>query len=179
MICMVSTCLFVNRLNAQDGQIESKISSLDTSYKKFTFFRFGIDLSKIVRSQLANDYKTYEFQIDANFTRETALSLEFGAGNSKVSNQFLNFTSSNSFIRLGIDKYFFSKEFRGDMDNAFVGVRYALSRVNRGDAEVNVFDPLWGNTQASVAGTRFFASASACGTGGGGGLLPSCPRNRA
>ena len=159
LICMFSVCCFFSiEINAQDGITKSiKSATSDTSYKKFTYYRVGIDVSKIIRSQFAKNFKTYEFQFDANFTRETALALEFGTGSSNVDNQFLNYKSNNTFARIGIDKYFFGKEFKGDMDNAFVGVRYAFSRVSRKDAIVNVLDPLWGNTQTKVAGTQFMA----------------------
>lgn len=157
-ICKLSLCVVCNSAIAQSKPEEKSIKlHSDTSYKKFTYYRFGIDLSKVIRSQLARDYKTYEFQSDANFTKETALALEFGGGSSEVNNQFLNYKSRNTFVRFGIDKYFFGKEFKGDMDNAFVGVRYALSNVNRDEASATILDPLWGNTQTTVAGTRFFA----------------------
>jgi hypothetical protein len=157
-IGLVALCFFCIPLMAQTKSTDQKSApKVDTAFKRFTYFRLGIDLSKVLKSQLVSDYKTYEFQADANFSKETSLAFEFGAGQSSVSNSFLTYTSRNSFMRLGLDKYFFGKEFRGDMDNAFVGIRYAISNVVRDEAAVRVYDPIWGNTETTVAGTRFLA----------------------
>lgn len=129
----------------------------DSTYHKFSYFRIGFDATKLLKSQLAKDYKTIEFQVDVNYTKSTNLAVEFGTGNSIVNNQFLNYKSNNTFIRLGIDKTFFGKEFPGDMDNAFVGVRYAFSRVNRLGATYTIQDNVWGNTSGTIDASAFVA----------------------
>ncbi len=158
MILMISLCP-INNVNAQNdkGVATSKSTIKDSSYQKFTYFRLGVDVSKLIKSQLAKDYKTYEFQFDANYTKSTNLALEIGTGSSVVNNQFLNYKSNNTFIRLGIDKTFFGKEFLGDMDNAFVGVRYAFSPVKRLGATYTIQDNIWGNTSGTIDAAAFVA----------------------
>lgn len=132
-------------------------STSDTLQKPFKYVRIGIDLSKVIRSQVQKGVNVYEFQIDANLFKATSVVGEFGFGNSDVENKFLKYNSQNTFVRIGVDKYFFSKEFTGDMDNAFVGLRYALSKVSRSDAIWTIYDPVWGNTQSSVPSAAFVA----------------------
>jgi len=158
LLCAFMVCGFAT-VFAHGFNVDSTKSPAlkDTSYKKFTYFRFGVDLSKIVRSQLAKDYKTYEFQIDANFSKQTSLAFEFGGGNSQVDNAFLVYKSSSVFGRLGIDKTFFNTEFKGDMDNAFVGIRLAFSPIQRNNATFVIKDQFWGDTSGVINSTRFNA----------------------
>lgn len=158
LVCTFFMCS-ITSVSAHAFNVDSTQTTIrkDTSYKRFTYFRFGVDLSKIVRSQLAKDYKTYEFQIDANFTKQTSLALEFGAGNSNVENAFLAYKSSSVFGRLGIDKTFFNTEFKGDMDNAFVGIRLAFSPIKRNNATYVIKDQFWGDTSGLINATRFNA----------------------
>jgi len=136
---------------AQSGQ------KADSSYKRFTYVRAGVDVASIIRSALAGSYSTYEAQLDANLSAATNLALEFGTGRSLVDNRFLRYSSSNTFLRIGVDKNFFGKEFKGDMDNAFVGIRYGLSSVSRQDAEAHIYDAFWGDTSLTLPGERFVA----------------------
>lgn len=158
IVCALLMCSFTNvfgyRLSADSTQTTTR---KDTSFKRFTYFRFGVDLSKIVRSQLAKDYKIYEFQIDANFSKQTSLAFEFGGGNSQVDNAFLVYKSSSVFGRFGIDKTFFNTEFKGDMDNAFVGIRLAFSPIQRNNATFVIKDQFWGDTSGVINSTRFNA----------------------
>lgn len=134
-----------------------KAKKSDTSYHRFNYIRVGVDVSKLLRSPLSKSFNTYEFQIDINYTKLTYLSLEFGGGNSIVENDNLKYNSNNYFGRIGIDKIFFGKEFLQDMDNAFVGIRYAMSSVKRDQATYTITDQNWGNTSGIIPATNFLA----------------------
>ena len=137
---------------AQSDSSTKKINTHD-----FTYFRIGIDASKMVASSIAKNYNILEFAIDANYKSNLELSTEFGFGTSKVDNQYLNYNSNNVFVRLGIDKNLFSNEFKGDMDNAFVGIRYAASFINRGEATYNIYNTIYGNTNGQILSSNFLA----------------------
>lgn len=123
----------------------------------FDFYRIGFDITKIIASLSQSDYNVFEGQLDVHYKANLFLDLEFGHGNSKVNNQYLSYKSSNTFIRVGIDKTFFGSEFKGDFDNAFVGVRYGLSTVTRGDATYYVYDQIWGNRTGTIPSSKFLA----------------------
>lgn len=132
------------------------LAQKDSTFKKFTYARIGIDVSKIVSSALQKQYSAYELQVDINYTPSVFLVSEFGYGNSIVDNEYLKYSSKNTFLRLGLDKTFFGKEFPGDYDNAFVGLRYGLSSITRSDAAYFVSDPIWGNTNGTIPNANFF-----------------------
>ncbi len=129
----------------------------DSLIKKFDYFRLGIDLSKIVVSPLAKNYNAYEFTFDAHYKKDLFLVADFGFGNSEVSNQNMDFKSKNIFGRIGLDKTFFNQEFKGDMDNAFIGLRYGFGIVNRGEANYYIKDTVWGNTAGTMPPSNFIA----------------------
>lgn len=127
----------------------------DSTLSKFDFYRIGIDLSKIVSSSLAKDYKAFEFTSDVHYQNDLYAVLDFGFGNSKVENKNLTYNSKNYFLRLGLDKTFFSKDFKGDMDNAFVGLRYGASFANRSSANYFIQDTIWGNSTGTIPASHF------------------------
>lgn len=145
----ILVCVSV-KINAQSDSIKKKINTYD-----FSYFRIGLDASKFVASSVAKNYDMMEFAIDANYKNNLLLSTEFGFGNSKVENQYLNYKSNNVFIRLGIDKNLFNKEYKGDLDNAYVGVRYALGLINRGEAQYLVYNSFYGNKFGQIASSTF------------------------
>ena len=125
--------------------------------KKFRYFRVGADISKWLASLVQNNYKEIEFAGDVLYKRNLFLAMELGTGNSRVQNEFLQYKSSNTFIRLGIDKTFFAKEHARDMDNAFVGFRYAFAPIVRKEAIFTMKDPIWGNNTGTIAPESFIA----------------------
>ena len=129
----------------------------DSTYRRLTYFRVGVDVASLLRPVLIPDGKGYEFQVDGNLNRQTNLALEGGFGSGLTDNRYLRYQSRNSFLRIGIDRNFFNREYPGDMDNAFVGIRYAASAVNRGAGEGQIYDAFWGDTSFSIPGSRFMA----------------------
>lgn len=139
----VLACLFVGAAFKVDAQ-------KDTTYKPFSYVRVGLDLARIPVSLANKTFNAYELQIESNFRKDIWMLSEFGFGNSIASNQYVKYKSSNVFLRYGIDKTFFDKEFPGDLDNSFVGLRYGLSYVNRSEAAYAIFDPIWGNSTGLI-----------------------------
>lgn len=123
----------------------------------FTHFRFGIDLSKFVASAVQKNYDVIEGNLETHYKKDIYYAAEFGFGSSEVSNDFLKFSCQNYFLKAGIDKTFFTPEFPGDLDNAFIGVRYGASFIRRGAATYLIQDPVWGNSEGRIDATSFFA----------------------
>lgn len=120
--------------------------------KRFEYIRVGIDLSKIIASTLSREFNALSFQADATFNKDVNLVAEGGYANAKTTTPAVSFTSNAVFLAAGFDKNFFSQTFQGDKDNAFVGLRLGAALNRRGDAQVEVIDPFYGNqimTQAA------------------------------
>lgn len=131
--------------------------SLKVKEKPFTFTRIGIDISSLLLSPFQKYVHNYEVQLDVYYKKNIHFIAEGGYGSSKVDNSFIKYNSRNTFIRLGIDQTFFNKEFKGDFDNAFVGLRYGFSRINRGEASYFIQDDIWGNQVGSISSSKFNA----------------------
>lgn len=167
LILILGFVLLSNKLKSQtlnsNPQLESDTSEQIDSVKSkekvptFTYYRIGIDLTKIAASFLQNNYNVFEAQADVYYKKDLYFAAEFGYGNSKVSNQYLNYKSNNTFIRLGLDKTFFGRDFKGDFDNAFVGLRYGLAFINRGESTYAIEDIIWGNTNGIIPSESFLA----------------------
>ena len=142
---------------ASDTTLISSIKKPTVKSPTFTYVRVGIDLSKVVSSFLQKQYDVIEFQADVYYKKDLYFAAEFGAGNSLVDNDFLTYKSNNTFISIGLDKTFFAKDFRGDFDNAFVGLRYGVGLINRGEASYSIQDIVWGNTQGLIPAEHFIA----------------------
>lgn len=127
----------------------------DSTYHPFTYFRMGVDVSKPAQRFFNNQRSSYVFQLDANYRKSVNLALEGGFGQSKVSNNQLKYTSRNSYLGFGIDHPFFNEEFRGDKDNAFIGLRYALAYIQRQPATYVIQDPLYGMTSGVLPSKTF------------------------
>ncbi|HPI54136.1 MAG TPA: DUF6048 family protein, partial [Chitinophagaceae bacterium] len=106
----------------------------------FTYFKVGVDVANAFSSPFSSSRSNYEFQLEAYYKKSISWIIEGGLGSSSVKGDKLTYTSRNQFVRLGLDQTFFNKEFRGDFDNAFVGVRYGYSRVQRSAATYFIDD---------------------------------------
>lgn len=129
----------------------------DSTFKKWRYVRIGVDLASVLGSFLSDENNRTEFQLDIAWKPDINLVAEFGFGDARVENENLRYKSSNQFIRLGLDKNFFNREFKGDKDNAFVGLRYGISAVKRQSATYFITDPIWGNTEGILPAEKFTA----------------------
>jgi hypothetical protein len=161
ILCMIilscfNTNIFAQALDDEDTTIVKPKSSLN-NLPKFTYYRIGLDISKIVSSLVQKKYHVAESQLDVFYKNNLFFAAEFGVGNSFVENDYLKYKSQNAFIRLGVDKTFFRKDFNADFDNAFVGLRYGLGYVKRGDASYEIEDAIWGNSAGTIERASFIA----------------------
>lgn len=135
--------------------VMAKTDSIAT--KSFSYYRIGIDLFKPITGLFQQGNSSYEMQLDVYYSKSINLVTELGFGTAKTNNDYLNYSSNNTFLRLGVDHPFFTPDFLGDKDNAFIGLRYALSRVHRNPASITIYDPLWGPASSSIGSQNFMA----------------------
>lgn len=156
---LLLTLLFISQIcyaETADSLIENISKPKKIKTKSFNYFRIGLDLSKLLASSVQNNYHTFEAQVDATFRKNLNLATEFGYAKSMVKSEVLSFSSNNIFMTIGADKSFLNKEFEGDYDNAFVGLRYGMSLVNRSEASYVIFDDVWGNATGIIPQQNFY-----------------------
>lgn len=129
----------------------------DSTFKRWSYFRVGFDAASLAGSLLNPDFARFEIQVDSRYKKDLYAVFETGLGRCFWQNTYLTSSASNQFIRVGVDKTFFGLERAQDLDNAFVGIRYALSRVARNASTYLIQDPVWGTAEGSIPAKTFLA----------------------
>ncbi|MCB9064258.1 MAG: hypothetical protein H6551_03855 [Chitinophagales bacterium] len=139
---------------AQDVEEEAERPQIKDSTHQL---RLGVDAFKIVTNQLQTQRQSYELIFDYYWKKDLYFVAEGGWGNAQLDYTDLAYKSSNTFFKLGFDKSILSRLTSKDWDLAFIGLRYGMGLVERGDAFYSITDSLWGTTSGTVAGTNFTA----------------------
>jgi hypothetical protein len=142
---------------AQDSDDEESDSTKKVRKPIFVYHKIGIDVAKFLSSSLSKNYDAFEGQWASYYKNNLWTNLEFGVGHSFVENNFIQYKSSNQFIRLGIDKTLFNPEFAGDYSNSLIGLRYGVSSISRSSATYFIKDSVWGNLAGNIEASNFFA----------------------
>ena len=148
---------FICHAQEEDDEDSVEVKKPKIKEPTFTYYRIGLDVSKLVASVAQKNYKVVEAQLDTRYKRDLFFALELGTGNSVVENEYITYKSSNSFARVGLDKTFFRADFKQDMDNAFIGLRYGIAAIKRSASTYNIYDAVWGNTSGTIDGANFVA----------------------
>jgi hypothetical protein len=111
------------------GQTES--NSKDTLIKKdkllnINKIRFGFDLLKPIASSSEGDNLNYEIVGDLQLTENIYLAGEYGSIDKLIEDENINFNSTGSFLRVGLDYNLF-KNWIGMDNSIYVGFRYGNS----------------------------------------------------
>jgi hypothetical protein len=111
------------------GQTES--NSNDTLIKKDKLLninkvRFGFDLLKPIASSSEGDNLNYEIVGDLQLTENIYLAGEYGSIDKLIEDENINFNSTGSFLRVGLDYNLF-KNWIGMDNSIYVGFRYGNS----------------------------------------------------
>ena len=94
--------LYSTSFQAQNDSIsESKKDSIKHA-QKFGL-RIGGDLSKIVRTAIDDDYKGFEIMADFRISKRLYIAGELGTEERRLSNDYLDNTSTGSYIKVGVD----------------------------------------------------------------------------
>jgi len=88
--------------------------------------RVGADLSRLVRSFLDDNYSGLELMADYRISKRFFIAGEIGTEENTVDEDFFNFTSSGSYIKVGFD-YNTYENWYGMQNLIFVGMRYGFS----------------------------------------------------
>ena len=139
------------------GTTESMAAPKDSTFKRWSYFRVGLDAASLAGSLQNSDFTRFEIQVDSRYKKDLYAVFETGWGRCAWQNTYLTSSASNQFLRIGVDKTFFGLERTQDLDNAFVGIRYALSRVARNASSYLIQDPVWGTADGIIPAKTFLA----------------------
>ncbi len=151
-------CLMVKNSFAQTDSIAVKTDSttvVKNKYKKVTYIKTGIDISKPISSIINANNTWLEIHNETNYTPNINLILDLGAGTSKTNNQYVQYKSRNYFLRTGFDKLLFKPEYSEDKSNAYIGVHYGISACKRGSATYTIYDTLFGNRNGIIPSASY------------------------
>lgn len=138
-----------NRLPAHFNRVEKT----DTAKQ----LRINIDAAKILSNQLQDERTTYALEVDYFLKKGLYVVAEGGWGNADLSYPDLSYKSSNVFFKGGVNKTLLSRDAVDDWDMAFVGLRYGVGLIQRGDAQYTITDSVWGTTSGNIPGTNMTA----------------------
>ncbi len=119
--------------------------------------RIGFDISKPIVNALQDTRTSYEAEVDYYLRKEVYAVAEGGFGSAKYDYSDLSYKSTNSFFRLGVDRTLITRLGASDWDAAFVGVRYGVGFINRGEAAYTIVDSVWGNASGTTPAKTFTA----------------------
>jgi len=117
----------------------------------------GVDLLNPILNNYAKNTYSYEGEVSYYLKNEYYLVGEGGWGGSNVDFDDLKYKTTNTFGRIGFNKSVLYRESNKDWDMMFIGLRAAMSSVNRGAASYTVIDTVWGNLAGVSPGRTFSA----------------------
>ncbi|WP_246454767.1 DUF6048 family protein [Hyunsoonleella aquatilis] len=122
---------------AQDDT-EQETSSDSITVKEKYGLRFGVDTSKLIRTFLDDEYTGFEVVADYRLTKKLYIAGELGNETKDNITDFLDVTTTGSYLRAGIDYNLYQNWL--DMDNmVYFGFRVGASTFNHTINSFNVY----------------------------------------
>ena len=118
----------------------------------------GVDIYHPVMNQFVSGRSGIDFSLDYYTRHDIYVVAEGGFGTSKVNYSNLQYNTSNSFYRAGVNRSLVLRQDSTDWNNMFIGFRGAAAAIHRGPASYVVTDSLWGNETGSQPGKDFVAA---------------------
>lgn len=135
-------CFFIGQAQQKPIDLQPKDSVI---YKQKYGLRAGVDLSRILISNLDDDYTGFEIVGDYRISQKYFLAAELG--NEKRTRQeelstdqnIYNFNTSGSYIKLGVDYNTYANWY-GEQNSIYIGGRYAYSTFSQTVNNFQYFD---------------------------------------
>lgn len=121
-----------------EGQNESTVQD-STKYKQKYGLRLGVDLAKVVRTFIDDDYTGFEINADFRYSKNVYIAVEIGTEEKTTTTEFLNSTAKGSYLKVGIDYNMYKNWL--DMENMiYVGFRVGASTFSQTVNNYTVFN---------------------------------------
>lgn len=125
-LCFIVCCITGS---AQTDPIDLKPKDT-TVYKQPYGIRAGVDLGRVLNTILNDDYTGIEFTGDYRLSQNLYLAGEIGNEKNTRQEDLFNYTTSGSYIKLGIDLNVYENWY-GMNNSIFLGGRYGFSTFNQ------------------------------------------------
>lgn len=135
--------LFSVSLNAQNDSITNTFKDSIKIKEKYGL-RIGGDIGKLVRSFVDDDYTGFEISGDFRLKKRLYLAGELGIEEKNTTTDYLDITTSGSYLKAGIDYNLYQNWL--DMDNMiYAGFRVGASTFNQKLNSYTIYntDPYW------------------------------------
>jgi hypothetical protein len=122
-------------------------------------FSIAVDFFQPILNSFSSSKKGYEMVLDYALPKDVYVVLEGGFGNAMVdySAPDLKYSSSNSFVRAGINKSMLQRLTTDDWDMVFIGLRYGIGFIQRSDAQYSIENQYFGNSYGIIPGKTLTA----------------------
>ena len=137
-IIRLSLFLGVVSLTAQSKPIDTKPKDT-VIYKQSYGLRVGLDLSRIIRSSLDDDYTGLEIVADYRLTQDLYLAAELGNEDITQQEDLYNFNTTGSYLKVGVDRNTYANWY-GEQNLIFYGGRIGFSTFNNTLNNYQIFD---------------------------------------
>ena len=109
--------------------------------------RAGVDLSKLVRSELQKDYTGFEIFGDLTLKDKTKIAVEIGSETFNTNeaidtNLLYSYQVSGEYLKLGVDWEIYQRK-PGERNQITAGARYVISSFDINQGTTNFYDTAW------------------------------------
>jgi len=139
---------------AQENE-DVKIEKDTTKTYRFGL-RVGVDVSKLIKTALVEDYTAYEINADYKFAKKYYLAGEYGFEDRTLDEMQVNYSAKGHYFKLGVDYNMYTNWL--DMENSiYAGFRYGFSSHKQTLNRYNIYNTdLYWNENLTQNVTREF-----------------------
>ena len=152
----VTSCLLL-LCCLQTGAQESQTKTIDSvKHSQKYGLRLGLDLSKLVRTALDNEYSGFEINGDFRLTKKLYIAGEIGNEKKATTTEFLSATANGSYIKIGVDYNMYSN-WLGMNNMIYSGFRTGFSTFSQTRNSYTVYnqDQFWQPQFTNTESTEF------------------------
>ncbi len=148
----ISLALLLVSLSAFAQEEDSSVAIPKNLIVTQNQFNISVDFFNPIINSFSGAKKSYEVALDYALPKDVYAVLEGGFGNASVnySAPTLIYTSTNSFVRIGVNKSMLQRLSKTDWDIVFIGLRYGLAFINRSEAQYSIDNQYFGNVYGIV-----------------------------
>lgn len=127
-LCIISGLISWETLQAQEVEVLSQDTlSIKKKFRKHPMtLRAGLDLYRPIRTQIDDEYSSFELVTDLNITDNLYIALEAGTEERTMQSEQVNFDVKGNYIKIGIDYNMF-ENWEGMDNQVYIGFRIAGS----------------------------------------------------
>lgn len=118
---LLVTCLAIGQSKPIDLNPKDSVE-----YKQYYGISLGLDLSRLIVSSLDENYSGFEIVADYRLTQNLYLAAELGNENKTKQEDLYNFTTSGSYLKVGVNKNNYANWY-GERNLIYLGGRLAFS----------------------------------------------------